>query len=223
MQSVRRTTLAFALDRIKRLVSLGANGPLDYFRYLFWVRAKRLDFGPASLETLGLSPNRSVHHSASGGILLAEVCKRIEIPPGSRILDLGSGKGAAVCTLARFPFDEILGCELSESLVRIAAANTRKLGLENVHFVVSDASKFTDLDRFTHVYMFNPFPALVMKEVMMNVAASLIRKPRWVTLIYLYPVCGDVVMGCGLFTRRAEIHFPSSHPFHVYHHEHGRP
>src|SRR5947207_9684740 len=100
-------------------------GRFDYVLYALWVRWKGLDFGPVSLEKLGFSKERSVHHSPSGGAYLAKVLSSIAIPEGSRALDLGSGKGAAVCTLAEFPFEEILGVELSEPLVRIAEANLR--------------------------------------------------------------------------------------------------
>ncbi len=193
-------------------------GRIDYFRYVLWVRLKNLDFDGVSLEELGLSQERSVHHSASGGVYLQSVLKGVEIRVGSRALDLGSGKGSAVSTLARFPFEEIVGIELSYELVSIAEANVRRLGLKNVHFVCMDAGRFTDLDRFTHIYMFNPFPASVMQEVLDNLAVSFARKPRDLTLIYYYPVCDDVVMRSGLFRIVKKMTFPFSHPFFVYRH-----
>ena len=153
-------------SRVDRLLYYARSGRIDNLWYALWVRWKRLDFTPVSLEELGFSSDRSVHHSASGGVLLADVVKRIDIPPKSRIVDLGCGKGSAMCTLAQFPFEEVAGVELSEGLARIAEANGRKLGFKNFRVHTSDAADFTDFDRFTHVYMYNPFPPAVMAVAM---------------------------------------------------------
>jgi hypothetical protein len=112
----------------------------------------------------------------------------------------------------------VAGVELSEPLARVAVANAEKLGLRNVRIYVSDAADFTDLDRFTHVYMFNPFPSPVMRDVMANVAASLRRCPRRFSIIYFHPVCHDVLMGSGLFQKDAEIRFSCSLPYFTYVH-----
>ena len=182
------------MDRMTRRIRSIVMGPCGCLRYAIWVRLKGLDFGPVSLEKLGLSNDRSVYHSASGGIYLDRILRTLRIPSGSRALNLGSGKGSAVCTLARFPFEEILGIELSQPLIDIAKANGRRLGLLNVHFVCMDAGQFRDFERFTYIYMFNPFPSAVMQEVMENLAASLASARRRLTLVYYYPVCDDVVM-----------------------------
>jgi SAM-dependent methyltransferase len=210
---------AASLDRIKRVIRYATSGRFDYYRYALWVRWKGLDFGPVPLAKLGLSYARSEHHSASGGVFLADVLQRIEIPPGSRVVDLGCGKGSAACTLAKFPFEEVAGVELSAPLVRIAEANARKLRLTNLSFYVSDAAEFEDLDRFTHIYMFNPFPASVMAEVTKNLADSLRRTPRKLTVIYFFPVCHDVIMNCGLFRKEMEIDVNFSHSYSIYVHD----
>jgi SAM-dependent methyltransferase len=208
-------------ERAKRTLHFVLIGRLDYLLYPLWVRWKRLDFYPVTLENLGFSRDHSVPHSASGGTILADVLKEIDIPPGSRVVDLGCGKGSAMCTLARFPFEEVAGVELCESLARIAEANGRKLGLTNFRVHVSDATEFKDFDRFTHIYMFNPFPAAVMTEVMNNLAASLSRKPRQLTVIYLFPVCHDVLVQSGLLRKQRELDVKFTHPYFIY--AHGAP
>jgi protein-L-isoaspartate O-methyltransferase len=207
------------LARLKRRITLIMTGRFDHILYALWFRFNRLDFAPASLEELGHSSERSVFHHTSGGADLAQVLRRLNIPEGSRALDLGSGKGGAVCTLAGFPFEEILGIELSERLIGIAEANIRKLNLKNVHFVCLDAGRFRDLDRFTHIYMYNPFPRAVVLEVVQNLTASLARTPRALTMIYYLPECDDVIMESGLFRREREITFQFSQPFYVYVHD----
>jgi SAM-dependent methyltransferase len=174
-------------------------------RYAIWVRWNGLDFS-------------TVHDGASGGVFLADILKTLDIPKGSRIIDLGCGKGSAMCTMARFPFEEVAGVELSDALVRIAKINAAKLRLRNLTFNVSDAADFTDYDRFSHLYMFNPFPAVVMEAVMNNLVISLARRPRRITIIYCFPVCDDTVMQSGLFKNRTNVKAGFVHPCHVYVH-----
>lgn len=193
-------------------------GRFDYFVYALWVRWNRLDFTPVSLETLGLSPGHSEHHTASGGVFLADVLKRIQISPGSRVVDIGCGKGSALCTFADFPFDEIAGVELSEALANAARVNAATLRFR-VTLFVCDATDFRDLDRFTHVYMFNPFPAAVMRHVVANLVDSVRRRPRPLTIIYFFPVCHDVIMASGLFASETAVDVQFTHPYHLYVHD----
>lgn len=204
------------LQKIKVVGRAVLNGRFDHLLYRIKTRIKGLDLDYVSLENLGLSVDRSRRHEESGGPYLKKVLKTLDIQKSNRALDLGSGKGGAVLTLSMFPFSEIVGVEISDRLIGIAEANVAKMGVRNVHFVSCDAGKFTDLDRFTHIYMFNPFPQPVMKEVMDNLSASLFRKSRIVTLIYYNPVCHDVVMNSGLFTSYIQFKYTYSAYFYIY-------
>src|SRR5438046_2096412 len=125
-------------QRIRQIFRYVLLGRCDHLRYALWVRAKGLDFSPVSVERLGLSNERAKHHAASGGVFLGDVLSEMDIPPGSRIIDLGCGKGSAMCTLARFPFDEVAGVELSAPMARIAQANWQKLGLKDLHVYIAN-------------------------------------------------------------------------------------
>ena len=158
-----------------------------------------LDFVPA--EGLGLSPDSPHHHSNSGGPDCARIFRSLRIPPGSVAADLGSGKGGAAITLRELPFEEIVGVEISPKLVSIANENATRLKLRNVRFVQCDAGAFTDLDRITHIYMYNPFPCEVVARVMKNIEASIESVDREITLIYRNPICDAVIRSSGLFER----------------------
>jgi SAM-dependent methyltransferase len=195
-------------------------GRVDQAVYGFINRLKGVDLDFVSLAQLGLSSTRSVFYCDSGGPDLLRIFQKIEIPEGSRILDYGSGKGGAAMTLARLPFAEVTGIELSPALVDVARTNTARLGLKRIQFLCADAGEVADLDRFTHFYMYNPFPAVVVQQVMANITASLGRNPRGVTLVYCNPVCHEVILASGLFSQTAEIQLRSKmHPWFVYRHE----
>jgi predicted RNA methylase len=205
--------------RANRMIRYAAAGRFDYFAYALWVRFHRLDFSPVPLHELGFSEEHGERHAASGGVFLGAVVDRLKVPSGSRIIDMGCGKGSAVCTLARYPFAEIAGVDLSEQLIETARANAAKLRLSNTVFYVSDASTFTDWDRFTHIYMFNPFPAQVMRKMMRNVVASVKSFPRTTTIIYLNPLCHSDILDTGVFTLRERVMFKNTLPFHIYTYE----
>ncbi|HYX72252.1 MAG TPA: class I SAM-dependent methyltransferase [Nitrososphaera sp.] len=208
-------------DRMRRLIS----GRPDLLWYPVRARLMGFDFNPVMLEELGLSSQRSTPYGNSGGPDLNRVLKAIDIPVGSKVLDLGSGKGGAIITLSEFPFKEIVGVELSAGLIQIAEANTLLAGLRHVRFVNADAATFTDLDNFTHIYMYHPFPCGVMGAVMVNLASSLARAERNLTLIYTNPVCHEAIMASGLFEVDREFNFDENlyqgHKYCVYVHRSG--
>lgn len=91
-------------------------------------------------------------------------------------------------------------CFLPPELVRVAQHNAARLNVQKVRFVCADATEFTGLDDFTHIYMYNPFPNICMARVMANLAASVARSNHHRTLIYKNPVCHGVIVQSGLFS-----------------------
>ncbi len=200
-------------------VRLLAAGRWDYWLYLLQLRLKGVDVESVSLEELRLSPERSVDYRDSGGPDLARVLKSLKIKPASFAIDFGCGKAGAIITLAKFAFDGVTGLEISPELIRVARENVARMGLRNVDFVCSDAAAFKELDRYTHVYMYNPFPVSVVEQVLRNLGESLRRNARPMTLIYRNPVGHNAVLGTGLFLKTNEFQFrENSHPFFVYGH-----
>ena len=82
----------------------------------------------------------------------------------------------------------------------------------------ADAAGFVDLDRFTHVYMYHPFPSAVVERVVANLGASLARRERRLTVIYANPACQRVLESSGLFRVELEsVRFhPRAHARHTY-------
>lgn len=120
-------------------------------------------------------------------------------------------------TLARYPFSRINGVEISSNLAQIARQNLRRMGISNSTVFTGDAAAFTDLDCYTYIYMYNPFPEIVVQSVAANIAASLRRRSRKLTLIYKNPVFASVLVDAG-FRKVCETlqRHPDYPPFHVY-------
>ncbi len=156
-----------------------------------------IDLSGASEESLGLDKTRSFRYGNSGGRSLEEVLQQLHITPADRVLDIGCGKGGAMMTLAKYPFARVDGIELSADLARIAEKNLKRAGVRNAAVFHGDAAEFQNYDSYTFLYMYNPFPDIVLRRVLENVVRSLERKPRRLTLVYYNPVCHASVVEAG--------------------------
>jgi SAM-dependent methyltransferase len=206
------------LEQLIRILRFCYYGQFRLLWYRAWIRLKGLDLGGVSAEELGHSAALAAHQE-SGGPILETVLKQVAIPVNSRIIDFGSGKGGAAFTLAKFPFAEIVGVEISPQLVAIAGENARRLQLDSrVQFVCSDATEYMDLDRFTHGYIFNSFAPELVQRTCSNVLESLERRPRTFTLICKYPEgCVQEFFPASPRLRlQAKIESRFSHPFYVF-------
>ena len=160
-------------------------------------------------------PDSSFHYVATYGPDFEKLLRQIEIPAGSKIIDIGCGKGIAIMTMAKFPFSQITGCDLSPELIRTAEANLLRLGIKGVTLYCCDAAQFTQLEDYTHVFFFNPFSGEVFKTVMGNIVTSLNRRPRKLTIIYHNPTCHDVIVATSVFDKVREFHH-GNFPYYVY-------
>jgi hypothetical protein len=179
------------------------------WRYLIWragLSIRGVDVGYASAEKLGLPPS-SANQADTPGPELKKVMRMISISSESRIIDFGCGKGAAIITMAKFPFSEIAGCDLSPELLGIAERNLLRLGIKGVNLYCCNATQFTELDNYSHVYFYNPFLPDVMKCVLDNIVTSLTRNPRRLTIIYKNPQCHNMIIGTGIFDKVREFDF----------------
>lgn len=107
-------------------------------------------------------------------------------------IDLGSGKGRSLFVAAEKPFREVIGVELSRRLHEQAAANvgsfrSKKRQSGPIVTVHGDAKDFLFPDRQIVLYLFNPFGLSTTRDVLLNLAESLRRRPRHVVLILLWP------------------------------------
>lgn len=193
---------------------------IDRIAYKFkilWEKLRGIDFLQGeSVESLGLSPARSERYSSSANKYLDNVLSSLTIHPGDRIIDFGCGKGAAMARMSRFDFETVEGVELSPKLADIAKTNMRRLGLKHAVIHLRDATQFLDLDRFKFFYFYNPFPCMVMQDVMTNILASLKRFPREASIIYRNPKCHEQIIEGGLFMKTKDFPTEEDFPISVY-------
>ena len=105
-------------------------------------------------------------------------------------VDLGCGKGRVVLAAAQYPFQSVLGVDLSMALTEVARRNvsifpasSRMCG--DVRFLTVDATKVDYPDSSFLLHLYHPFDANVTAAVLRNLEASLAAKPRQVRIAYL--------------------------------------
>lgn len=162
-----------------------------------------LKVDPAEAET-----ERTHYYADSGGLAFDKILSNFSISSADAIVDFGSGKGGVLISLSKYPFARITGVEISKELVTIARDNISKLRIKNVDIQCCDAAAFTPLDAYNYFYFFDPFPGVVMTEVLGNIEQSLTDNPRKVTIIYLNPACHELIASRKTFVRTAKLdHF----------------
>jgi SAM-dependent methyltransferase len=200
-----------------RVLLSGDRQAWKHLPYQLRIKMRGIDLRWTTLEESDLSAERSYRYSDSGGPDLEELLDTLKISPSDAVLDLGCGKGGALITLAKYPFAKVDGVEISPKLADIASANMTKLQISNSAIYCSDAADFTNLDSYSHFYMYNPFPQAVTQRVLQNIQSSVRRRARRGTLIYKNAVFHNLVLDAGFRkVSGTQIIHPDYPPFSVY-------
>ncbi len=105
-------------------------------------------------------------------------------------IDVGAGMGRAVLLAAELHFHEVVGVELNPTLVKTARKNLalwRSAGRVQspTRILLGDAAEFIFPAGPCLLFLFNPFSAIVMRRMLARVAASFVRRPGQLDLLYV--------------------------------------
>lgn len=170
--------------------------------------------------------SENARHSANYGATKAspfmKLVKRLELPVEGVFVDFGSGKGRALMLAAKYGFRKIVGIEFSGELCEIARRNLQSFlkkcpSKSAIEVIELDATQYAFRDDETVIFMFDPFNAPVLRQVMSNLAASLERRPRKLWLIYGVPREQAVIEQAGVFFEK-QLHVIAGGEFLVFTH-----
>jgi SAM-dependent methyltransferase len=117
-----------------------------------------------------------------------------KIKPGNRkhFLDIGCGKGRAMCVAANFGFNKLTGIDFSQAFCNSANENltitSKKKASIQFNVICSDAAMTHIPADVDCVFLFNPFDEMIMKKVLRNILQSLRSSPRSLNIIYANPL-----------------------------------
>jgi predicted RNA methylase len=101
------------------------------------------------------------------------------------VYDIGSGMGRVLCLFAQRPVRRVVGIELDPALCDIARANAARLrGRRSPVEIRCEDAALAAIGDGTIYFMYNPFGAETMREVLDKIEASLARTPRKVRIVY---------------------------------------
>lgn len=122
------------------------------------------------------------------------VFNSLSISDKDSILDIGCGKGKAIALLSKYPFKNIDGYDISESLCNIARKNLSILGIINSEVFCANALEFTAYDKYNYFYLYNPVPATVFVTVFESINKSFERNPRKIHIINVNPQYSEIIL-----------------------------
>jgi SAM-dependent methyltransferase len=107
-------------------------------------------------------------------------------------IDLGSGKGRALLLAAMYPFAHIVGVEVQPELDTVARQNLERFSeagqqCHSIELLCADAREYEFPPTNIVLYLFNPFPDYVLREVLTNLVASARSSPRSILVLYNAP------------------------------------
>ncbi|WP_051360683.1 class I SAM-dependent methyltransferase [Desulfuromonas sp. TF] len=193
------------LRGLKNAILLLCSGEWREFLVRLRITLGQIDLKDDHTEAIS---ERTHYYADSGGLAFDRIMSHFAIGSEDAIVDFGCGKGGILISLAKYPFAKIAGVEISPELVEIAKKNIRKLKIDRVEISCCDAADFQDLDDFNYFYFFDPFPCVVMKDVIRNIERSVAAEPRPATIIYLNPHCHELLDSSEVFRKTGELaHF----------------
>lgn len=126
----------------------------------------------------------------------------------STFIDLGCGKGRPMLIASEFPFQDIVGVELSPSLASAATRNAEIMARRHpertrIRVDIGDATAYPYPNGDVVVFIYNSFDRELMSKVVESVEGAIKANPnRAMFVIYCNPASGDCFDASPLLTRR---------------------
>jgi precorrin-6B methylase 2 len=134
-----------------------------------------------------LGSQRHAYHPITYRGLL-QMLNAVGIQPHDVFIDFGSGLGRVLVVTSRMRLRRVIGVELSEELCKMAEANlARAKGRRRVDEVVilnQDVTAYELPDDSTILFFNNPFHGPILRQVLQNIRASLLRQPRPAKILF---------------------------------------
>jgi SAM-dependent methyltransferase len=168
---------------------------------MFWERR----LGATTGDWKSIDVPDSVGYEGTPYLLLLEVFRHLPLRADDVFVDLGCGKGRVLLMALRSTVGRVVGVDLSAEFLESARLNLESCGSESSRYRLFHGPVLEfDFDPATVLFLFNPFGAKTMREMLVRVDASLRRRPRDLRIVYVNPVQEEVLDGTS-WLRRTEV------------------
>jgi SAM-dependent methyltransferase len=154
-----------------------------------------------SLEKKGIDTQHATIYMPVNYGLLEEIFDHLKISSFHHFLDIGCGKGRAMCVAAHKGFTKVSGIDFSKEFCDAAIKNLvhtqQQFPLLQYSVINNDAFYYAIPDDVDCIFLFNPFDEIIMSGVMENIRESFGANPRKITVIYANPMHKDLFLAEG--------------------------
>jgi precorrin-6B methylase 2 len=147
----------------------------------------------------GYNPNEPehIHYGTIAYSTIHAILLSLSLNSSDVFVDLGCGKGRALCCAARYKIKKSIGVEYSEKLSREAEINAEKLRgrcspVTIKHMLAQDF----DYSQGTIFYMFHPFGPNVLHQVLKKMKEGFKVHHRSIRIVYVNPVHEAFLTDC---------------------------
>lgn len=194
---VKKTNI---ISLIKRHIIVFLLNQLSKLKFILINKFSGIDMGGTTPPRHKNDPSSNYcPYQPSDTWYLKKIMEVFLIKQSDKLLDYGSGKGAAMIFFSRYPFCEIGGIEYDENLHETAKNNFKLKELNYLTSYYGDATQFTNIDHYTYFFLFNPFLGKVLELTIEQIKQSFTRSPRKITVIYQNPRENVLFVNSGLF------------------------
>jgi SAM-dependent methyltransferase len=153
------------------------------------------------LEKQGIDISHATIYMPVSYTLLEEIFEQLPATIRDHFLDLGSGKGRALCVAAHKGFKQVTGLDFARGLCEAAKENLTITKQKNpaleYKVINNDAFYFEIPDDVDCIFFFNPFDEIIMSAVVNNICTSLQNNPRKISIIYVNPLHKELFLKAG--------------------------
>jgi len=128
--------------------------------------------------------NDEVRYQPTPYLQLKRIKDHLNLSAQDIFIDLGCGKGRAVCFFSKFFDNKIIGLEHDNEIYKFLKANVKSL---KKHTKIKLYNKDVSDYKFTNetiIFMYNPFGEKTLLKVIENINKSIKKIPRKVIIIY---------------------------------------
>ena len=152
------------------------------------------------LEKKGIDISHATIYMPASYDLLEFFFEKSAVHKKRHFLDVGCGKGRALCVAAAYGVPKVSGVEFSKALLTHAEKNLANIS--KIHKVLytlknDDAFYFEIPEDVDCIFLFNPFDELIMSGFVTNLKTSLQINPRKITIIYFNPLQKHLLVEAG--------------------------
>lgn len=157
--------------------------------------------GADDLKTLskkGIDISHATIYMPISYSLLENIFRELPTTQKKHFLDIGCGKGRAICLAAHNGYKKITGIDFSNQLCEHAITNLNntkeKLSSIQYEVITTDAMNFEIPADVDCIFLFNPFDVVIMTAVVFNIMESVRQHPREIIVAYANPLYEDVFL-----------------------------